>query len=221
MNAERDRCRQRLSAFFGAAVELMHAPARVQRDAQSILAPQHQAVEARGVDPGNRIARGDLAGGDVRRGIDREVRGYRQFGEVDLVAFERDFLPRRILHDLAGDVFLATLAERRRQVGDLDAETGRQQFSVAGDVGHDGQRMALDVFIDHDGAPAGALELEHEGSHVEMGPHRRADAQELVWIIALNHGEETAQALAFVNHVSATSSPNGSSVPSPRCTARL
>ena len=62
MDAERDRGRQRLAALLGAAVELVHAAARMQRHAEPVLALEHQAVEAGRVDAGHRIARGDLPG---------------------------------------------------------------------------------------------------------------------------------------------------------------
>jgi hypothetical protein len=97
MDAERDRGRKRVAALLGAAVELVHAPARVQRDTQAVFPFHHQPKEAGGVDTGERIARRDLARRNVGRGIDREVQRDWQFGQVHLVALEHDLLPRRVI----------------------------------------------------------------------------------------------------------------------------
>ena len=78
MDAERDRGRQVLPLGLGAAMKFPHAPARMQRHAEPVLALEHEAVEAGGVDAGLGIARGDLAGRDVGRGVDREVQRDRQ-----------------------------------------------------------------------------------------------------------------------------------------------
>ena len=49
-----------LALLLGAPVELVHAPPRMQRHAEAVLAFQHETVKAGGVDAGDRIARGDL-----------------------------------------------------------------------------------------------------------------------------------------------------------------
>ena len=195
MDAERDRGGKRVPALLGAAVKLVHAPARVQRDAQAVLAFDHQPMEAGGVDSGERIARRDLARRDVGRGIDREVQRDRQLGQVHLVALEHDLLPGRVLHDLAGNVILTALAKGGRQVCRLHAEAGRKQLAIAGDVRDHRHGVSLDVLVDDHRTLAGALELEHERGDVEMGADGFADAQQLLREIAFHHGEETTQAL--------------------------
>ena len=54
MRAERDRGGQRFAALLGAAMEFVHAPARMQRDAEAVLALEHQPVKAGRVDAGDR-----------------------------------------------------------------------------------------------------------------------------------------------------------------------
>src|SRR5262249_34287554 len=65
MDADGDDRGQRLALFFGAAVIFVHAPARVQRYAEAVLALEHEAMEAGAVDAGDGIAGGKLAAGDV------------------------------------------------------------------------------------------------------------------------------------------------------------
>ena len=126
MRSDGDRRGQRFSALLGAALELVHAAARMQRKAEAVLALEHQPVKAGGVDAGDRVARRNLAGGDVGPAVDRELQRDRQLRQVDVVALDHDVMPGRVLDQLAGDVFLAALAERGRQVLGFDAEAGRQ-----------------------------------------------------------------------------------------------
>ncbi len=110
-----------------------------KRHAEPVLAFEHQPVEAGRVDAALRVACRNLPGGDVGRTVDGELQRDRQFGEIDIVAFNDDVVPRRLRHRLARDVLLAALAERGRQFARLDAEAGRQQAAVRRHVGHDGQ----------------------------------------------------------------------------------
>ena len=68
----------------------------MQRRTEAVVAPEHQPVKAGRVDAAHRVARDDLTGGDVGRGIQLELQRDRQFGEVDgelLLQWHRD-LPR-------------------------------------------------------------------------------------------------------------------------------
>ena len=199
MDAQGDRHRQRLAALLSAPVELVHAPARMQRYPEPVLARQHQPVKACGIDPAHRIARRELAGGDVGRGIHLKVRGDGQLGEIDLVALVHDFLPGRGIDQFARDVFLAALAKRRRQIRLRHAEAGGKQLAIARDIGDHRHAVAFDVLVHDHRALARALQREHERSDVELGAHRFADAQYLIRIVALHHVEKTAHALGIVH----------------------
>jgi hypothetical protein len=60
----------------------------VQRHAQAILPFSIQPMETGGVDAGDRIARDNLTGRDVRGRIDGELQWDRQFGQVDVVRLQ-------------------------------------------------------------------------------------------------------------------------------------
>ena len=116
MGADGDHRRQRLALLLGAAVVFEHAATRMQRDAEPVPALQHQPMEARGIDAANRIAGRNLPGGDIGGAVDRKLQRNREHVEIDIVAFDDDFVPGCFRHPLAGDVFLAALAEGRRQI---------------------------------------------------------------------------------------------------------
>src|SRR5437660_12762417 len=99
-------------------MKLVHAPARMQRHAEPVLAFQHEAMKAGRVDAAYGIASADLPGGDVWRAIDRKLQRNRQFAQVDLVAFEHDLVPCRIIDELARQIGLAALPEGTRQIVD-------------------------------------------------------------------------------------------------------
>ena len=103
----------------------------MQRRTEAVVAPEHQPVKAGRVDAAHRVARDDLTGGDVGGGIDLELQRDRQFGEVDVIAFEHQIFPGAAVDDLAGDVLLAAFAERSRQIGRVYPETGRQHYTPA------------------------------------------------------------------------------------------
>jgi hypothetical protein len=196
MDAERDRHRQVLALLLRAAMKLVHASPRMQRYAQPVLVLQHQPVKARGVDTGDGIARAELAGGDVRGRIDGELqRDREQLGQIDVVAFDDHLVPGRVLHHLAGDILLAALAKRPRQLGERNAEACREKLAVAGRVGQHRHLVALDVFEQHDRAAPGLVELEHHRRGFELEIDRIADAQQLLGIVGLDHPQKAAQAL--------------------------
>ncbi len=132
MGADGDRRRERLAAFLGAALELEHAAARMQRQAEAVPALEHQPVKPRGVDAGYGIARRDLAGRDVGAAIDGELQRDRQAGEVEVLAVDHDLVPGGVIHDFAGDGALAALAKRVRQLLRRDAEAGGIRRSSSG-----------------------------------------------------------------------------------------
>src|SRR5262245_14743966 len=196
MGPQRDGGGQRLPALLGAAVKFIKTAARVQRHTEAVLALEHQAVKPGRVDARHRIARDDLTSGDVGRGIDLELQRDRQFGEVDIVAFEHQIFPRAALDDLAGDVLLAAFAERGRQIGRVYAETGSQQLAIAGDVGDELHAVAAHV-LEHDNrALAGVIELEHQSRGVETQVDRLAYAQQFARIFGLHQPQEPAEALS-------------------------
>ena len=198
MRSDGDRRRQRFSLLFGAPLELIHAAARMQRKAEAVLALEHQPVKAGGVDAGDRVARRNLAGRDVGAAVDRELQRDRQLRQVDVFALDDDVMPGRIGDDFAGDVFLAALAERRRQVLRLDAEARRQQLAVAGHIGDDRHAVGGRVLENDDGALSRSFQLERDRGHVEPRVHRLANSQELLGVIRFHHLEEAAQALIVV-----------------------
>src|SRR4029077_5399122 len=202
MGPQRDGGGQRLPALLGAAVKFIKAAARMQRHAEAILALEHKAVKPGRVDAAHRIARDDLTGGDVGGGIDLELQRDRQFGEVDVIAFEHLIFPGAAVDDLAGDVLLAAFAERGRQIGRVYAETGRQQLAIAGDVGDELHAVAADV-LEHDNrALAGVIELEHQSRGVETQVDRLSYAQQFVRIFRLPQPQEPAEALTVAVDVS-------------------
>ncbi len=172
VRADDDGSGQRMPSRLGPAVEFVHAPPRMQRDPEPVLAFQHQAMEAGGVDPRFRIARRHLPGGDVGRRIDGELERNGQTCEIDIVAFQHDIVPSGLRDDFRRDVCLAALAKRRRQVRDGRVETAGQERAVAGHVRDDRHVEVVDLFEDHDRALVETIEFEHGGRHVEV----RADA---------------------------------------------
>ncbi len=183
------------SPFLGAAVKFVQAAARMQRYAQPVLALDHQPMETGGVDAGDRVARHDLTGRDVRCRIDCELQRDRQFGEVDVVAFEDDVFPCAPVDDLAGNVFLAAFAERRGQIPRFHPETGGQQLAIAGNVRDQLHVVAADVFEHDDRALPRLVELEHQRGRVEMQIDRLTNAQQFVRMFSFHQSQETAQAL--------------------------
>src|SRR3979490_958618 len=95
----------------------------MEREPQTIPALEHQSMKTCRIDTGDRIARRNLPGGDIRAAVDRELQRNWQLRQVERFAFDRGLVPGRILHDLAWDVGLAPLTERRRQARRLDPET--------------------------------------------------------------------------------------------------
>ena len=62
-----------MPSLLGTAMKFVKATARVQRHAEPVLAPEHEAVEPGRVDAGHRIARHNLTGRDVGGGIDHKL----------------------------------------------------------------------------------------------------------------------------------------------------
>jgi hypothetical protein len=118
----------------------------VQRHPEPIASFQHQAVKPCGIDPGLGIAGADLTGGDIRRGIDREVCRDRQFGEIYVLAFDDPLLPGRAFDKFDRAVILAALSEGRGEGGGVYAHCGGDQASIAGEIGDDRHIETLDVF---------------------------------------------------------------------------
>ena len=195
--------------FFGAAVEFVQAPARMQRHAEPVLALQHQPVEARGVDAGHGVAGDDLAGGDVGRRIHRELQRDRQLCQVDIIALDDHVLPCAAIHGLAGNVFLAAFAKCRGQVAGVHAEAGSQQLAVAGDVGDQLHAAPAHVLEHHHGAFPRLVELEHQRRRIETQIDRLADPQQFVRILGFNQPQEAAQALAVEIYISSHGCPLG------------
>src|SRR4029434_10321256 len=127
------------------------------------VAFRSRPVEAGRIDAGHRIARHDLPGGDVGRGVHFELQRDRQFGEVDVVAFEHYVIPRAAVDDFAGDVLLAALAEGARQIGGFYAETSGQEHAIAGDVRDERHAAAAHVLAHDDRTLAGMIQLEYQG----------------------------------------------------------
>ena len=209
VDAERDDRRQRFTPFFGAAVEFVQATARMQRHAEPVLALQHQAVKAGGVDAGHGVAGDDLAGGDVGRRIHRELQRDRQFCQVDIVPLDDHVLPCAALHGLAGNVFLAALAKCRGEVPGVHAEAGSQKLAVAGDVGDQLHAAAAHVLEHHHGAFPRLIEFEHQRRRFETQIDRLADPQQFVRILGFNQPQEAAQALAVEIYISSHGCPLG------------
>ena len=161
-------------------MELPHTPPRVQRDAEPVLALEHQPMKARGVDPGFGIARRQLSGRDVGRRIDFEVQGNWEFREVDVVCFDGDVMPFGPVHQLDRRVAGTALAERRRQVERRDSQRESEHLAVSGDVGDHRHRIAFDVLEYDHRASAKALELVDKGGDIETSPHRFSNAQQLL-----------------------------------------
>ena len=78
MDAKGNGRREGLPALFRATVELIHAPPRMQRNAEAVLVLEHQPVKSGCVDAGYWIACGDLTSGDIWRRVQSELQRYRQ-----------------------------------------------------------------------------------------------------------------------------------------------
>ena len=81
-------------------------------------------MKPRRVDPSLRITGTDLAGGDVGRGVDREMYRDRQIGEIQSVAFDHHLLPRCAIDTFDWLVILASLAESCRKRARLHPHGG-------------------------------------------------------------------------------------------------
>src|SRR5262252_4474388 len=159
-------------------------------------------METGRVDAGDRIARHDLTGGDVRRRIARELQRDRQFCQVDVVAFEHHVFPCAAVDELAGNVLLAAFPKRRGQIAAPHPETGGQQLAIAGDV-RDQLHGAAAHVLEHDHrALAGVIELEHQRGGIETQVDRLANAQQFVRIFALRQPQEAAQTLIVAVDIS-------------------
>jgi len=133
-------------------------------------------MKAGGVDPGLGVTRTDLAGSNIRCGIDRKVDRDRQFGQVNSIAFDHQFLPWCAVDALDRPVVLAAFAKTRSKCSGLDPHGGGEQPAIAGDVGDDRRIEAFDPLEDDDRAAAGTLEFEDGRGDVEFTPDRFADA---------------------------------------------
>ena len=91
----------------------------------------------------------------------------------------------------------------------VDAEAGRQQLAVAGDVGDDRHAAAAHVLEHDDGAFPRLLELEHERRRLETQIDRLADPQQFVRILGFNQPQKAAQALAVEIYISSHGCPLG------------
>jgi hypothetical protein len=69
----------------------------------------------------------------------------RQFAEVEGIAFHYQFLPGCTVDALDRPVILAALAKARREHAGLDPHRGRNQPTIAGDVGDDRLPALVDV----------------------------------------------------------------------------
>ena len=152
-------------------------------------------METGGVDAGDRVARHDLTGRDVRCRIDRELQRDRQFGQVDVVAFKDEVIPCAPVDDLAGNVFLTAFAECGGQIPGFYPEACGQQLAVAGDIRDQLHVVAADVFEHDDRALPRVVELEHQRGCVEMQIDRLTNAQQFVRMFSFHQSQETAQAL--------------------------
>ena len=170
----------------------------MQGDAQPVLSLELQAVETRRVHARLGVSRHDLARRDVGGRIHGEMEGDGQFIEVHLVFFDDDFAPGGVLDHLHGQVILAAVLIRRRQIARFHVETRRQEIPVARDVGDDRTFETLHALEDDDGVSARALELEHRGRDV-LPPDGFCDAHQFFGVVSLHHLQEAAQAL--IDHI--------------------
>ena len=152
-------------------------------------------METGAVDAGDGIARGKLARRNVGRGIHGELQRNWQLAQIDLVTLQNDLVPGRGIHHFARDIFLAALAECRRQVGYLDAQACRQQLAVAGHIGDQRHGLALHLLENYDRAPPRPVELEQHGGGLVLRVHFLPDPQEVVGIVGLDHAQKSTQAL--------------------------
>ena len=121
MRPDGDGRGQRLPALLGAALELVHPAARMQRRAEPVLALEHHPVKAGRVDTGHGIARGQLSGGDVGAAVDRELSGIGSLvRSISSPSITTSF--QRVLDQSARDVLLAAPAEGGRQILRRDTE---------------------------------------------------------------------------------------------------
>src|SRR5215469_305213 len=147
------------------------------------------------IDAGLRVASADLTGGAIGPGIDSEVGGDRQSGEVHCIAFDHLVLPRRARDALDRAIILTALAKGCSERAWFHPQGSSYKPPIAGDVGDDRHIEALDVFEDHDRTAAGTLELEYGRSNVELALHGRGDPHQLVGVLALDHRQKTAHTL--------------------------
>ena len=152
-------------------------------------------METGRVDAGQGVARHDLTRGDVRRCIDRELQRDRQFRQIDVVAFEDNFLPCAPGDDFAGNVLLTAFAKCRGQIPGFYPETGGQQLAIAGDIRDQLHAVATHVVEHNDRAFPGLIELEHQRRGIEMQVDRLPNAQQFVRIFGFHQPQEAAQAL--------------------------
>src|SRR5215207_2894432 len=134
MDTDSDRGGEGVAAFLRAAVKLVHAPTRMERNAEAVFAFKHEAMEPRRVHPGDRIARGDLASRDVRGCVDTELQWNWEAHEVDVISLESDLLPGRAGNDLARNVLLTPLSESRGQLGGRNLKSGSEELAISSHV---------------------------------------------------------------------------------------
>ena len=137
VDSERHDRRQRLAARFGAAVVFVHSATRMQRNAEAIATLQHQPMKPGRIDAGLRVASADLTGGDIGSGIDSEVGGDRQSGEVHGISFDHLVLPRRARNALDRAIILTALAKGCSERAWLHPQGSSYKPPIAGDVGDD------------------------------------------------------------------------------------
>ena len=168
----------------------------MQRNAEAVLALQHQAMKSGGVDAGNGVARRKLACGDVGRGIDRELQRDRQPGQIDLVALQYHLVPGGGAHHLARDIFLTALAKCHRQVGRLDPQTGGQELAIAGHIGDQRHGLAFDVLEDDDGAaPRARSSSNSMAVDSNLGSTSCRIRRNSSGVFGFDHAQKSAQAL--------------------------
>src|SRR6516165_9562243 len=152
-------------------------------------------MEARRIDATGRIARRNLAGGDIGCCINRKLERDRQLCEIDSIAFSDDVIPCRLSHCLAWDVLLTALAESARQLSRINTKTGRQKPPIGPYIGYHRHLAAIYFFENNDWASVRALELIYNCSHLEVRLDVLPNAQKFVRIVGFHHVQKAAQAL--------------------------
>jgi hypothetical protein len=146
-----------------------------------------------------------LSGGNVRRSIDVEMKRNRQFGQVNVIAFQYNILPGRIANYFDWLIILTPLTISQRQIIRRDTNRCREQPTIASGIGDNRIVKTLNILEEKNRALVTPFKLKHGGGYIEFSTYRGGHSDEIRRKVTLHHLEEATQALIGHNILSVQS----------------